>query len=363
MSAPRSLAGEVITFVGRLSTLSRRQAEELVNRLGGRAEPAPGARTTWLVIGADADGPARSSVEAMKAQAPLAEVVPEDEFCRRAGRVGPAELRQQYYSLRTIRGLYPSIEDRHLRYLEKWGVLRSVVRTPGETYYGFADVAAIRQAASELQQRAGFKAVLRSLAAARDGQLALDFQVPQSASEAGATVVSLASRDARARPAAASRPDTGEPLTAAEELFVLATRWDSGDEIDVEAAMKAYREALALDPLLVPAMINLGNLHYALDQLAEAQALYVHAAVVHPDGFEAHFNLGNIHHDFGRYELAVVCYEQAIELNPAYPEAHFYLAVALEKLGRSADARVHWLEYRRLAPNGEWSELAREFSD
>lgn len=363
MSAPRSLAGEVIAFVGRLTTLSRRQAEELVARLGGRAEATPSVRTTWLVVGAEADEPARASVEAMRNDAPRAEVVSEDVFCQRVGRVSPAELRKQYCGLRTLRNLYPGVEDSHLRYLEKWGLLRSVVRTPGETYYGFADVAAIRQAAAELRRGSSFRAVLRSLAAERDGQLALDFQPAANAPDGGARVVTLASRDARARPAAAASPDRAGPLTPAEEQFLEATHWDSGEIIDIEAAMNGYRQALALDPALVPAMINLGNLHYALDQLAEAQAFYVHAALVTPEGFEAHFNLGNIHHDYGRFEMAATCYQHAIELNPSYPEAHFYLAVTLEKLGLSAEARDHWREYRHLAPDGEWSELARELID
>jgi hypothetical protein len=37
--------------------------------------------------------------------------------------------------------------------------------------------------------------------------------------------------------------------------------------------------------------------------------------------------------------------------------------VTLEKMGRSAEARVHWRAYQHLAPTGEWVELAREFSD
>jgi hypothetical protein len=37
--------------------------------------------------------------------------------------------------------------------------------------------------------------------------------------------------------------------------------------------------------------------------------------------------------------------------------------VTLEKMGRPADARVHWRAYQTLAPDGEWVELAREFSD
>ena len=123
----------------------------------------------------------------------------------------------------------------------------------------------------------------------------------------------------------------------------------------------AYRKALVIDPDLVPAIVNLANIHYARDELIEAQALYERAIGLDPDCFEAHFNLGNIHHDLGRYDGALVCYRDAVALNPGYPDAHFYLAVTLEKTGHSPEAKPHWKTYQELAPKGEWVELAREF--
>ena len=39
------------------------------------------------------------------------------------------------------------------------------------------------------------------------------------------------------------------------------------------------------------------------------------------------------------------------------------LAVTLEKIGHSAEAKAHWRSYRDLAPEGEWVELAKEFSE
>jgi hypothetical protein len=60
---------------------------------------------------------------------------------------------------------------------------------------------------------------------------------------------------------------------------------------------------------------------------------------------------------------ALSAYRDALAINPGYPEAHFYLAVTLEKLGRSADARPHWKQYKDLAPDGEFVALAKEFSD
>ena len=50
-------------------------------------------------------------------------------------------------------------------------------------------------------------------------------------------------------------------------------------------------------------------------------------------------------------------------LNSSYPDAHFYLAVTLEKTGHSQEAKPHWKAYQDLAPNGEWIELAKEFSE
>ena len=64
-------------------------------------------------------------------------------------------------------------------------------------------------------------------------------------------------------------------------------------------------KALVIDPDLVPAIVNLANIHYARDELIEAQALYERAIGLEPDCFEAHFNLGNIHHDLGRYDDAL----------------------------------------------------------
>ena len=93
-----------------------------------------------------------------------------------------------------------------------------------------------------------------------------------------------------------------------------------------------------------------------------AEALYRPVAL-EPDAFEAHYNLGNIFHDLGRYPEAQARYREALRLNPTYPDAHFYLAVTLEKSGQSSEARPHWRAYQQLAPNGEWVDLAKEFSD
>jgi tetratricopeptide (TPR) repeat protein len=265
-------------------------------------------------------------------------------------------------TLRTVRSLYPRIRADHLRYLERWGLLRQVTRAGagGEATYGFADMAVIKQVHAEMERGVSFRAALRGLAAEREGQLSLDFRSGRAES-APARVLSLGDRTRAPGGTPLFDPSAPVERTPAEEQFLEASRLDAGADADPEAAMAAYRAALALDADLVPAMINLGNLHYLHGRLAEAQALYLQASFVEPACFEAWFNLGNVHHDRGRLEDAARCYTEALRWRGTYADAHFYLAVTLEKLGRGEQARPHWRAYQELAPHGEWIELAREF--
>ena len=276
-------------------------------------------------------------------------------------------LRRQFYGARDIRSLYPCITENHLRYLEKWGLIRQAASTETERFYSFTDVSTIKQLASELERDVPLKTALRALLADHQGQLELDFH---ASTAAPAKVVALPARTvARAPERMSAVPSAGmfpfaDPQAAlAAKYFLEGSRLDDGDEKKMEQAAAAYRKALVIDPDLVPGIVNLANIHYARDELIEAQALYERAIGLDPDCFEAHFNLGNIHHDLGRYDEALVCYRDAVALNPGYPDAHFYLAVTLEKTGHSPEAKPHWRAYQRLAPDGEWIELAREFSE
>ena len=272
---------------------------------------------------------------------------------------------------RQVRSLYPRITENHLRYLEKWGLLRQSHLPRGAREYSFPDIQTIKQLATELERGTPLKTILRSLAAEHQGQMQLDFQEGPAASDAPrAKVVALEQHRARRAALAATGKDAAvqfpfnDPQSAlAAKYFVEGSRLDDGEERNADAAASAYRKALIIDPDLVPAIVNLSNIHYARDELIEAQALYERAINLEPDCFEAHFNLGNILHDLGRYDRALACYRDAVALNPSYADAHFYLAVTLEKTGHSPEAKPHWKSYQELAPQGEWSELAREFTD
>lgn len=389
------LRGETVVFSGKLWSFGRKEARALVEVLGGATDEEVTVRTTLLVVGAASypDGAPDlsvllddSSTQSQKlrrvaqinADTPgRIRVLSEDEFCRLAGQPAVAERRTQHYGQKDVLAMYPALRLDHLRYMEKCGLIKPAFKNNADTFFGFGDLTTLRQMAGELQQGTAFRAALRSLQASRVGQLAFDFRLDAQP----ARIIDLKSHAGTSTPGTLGTPGTpgtlgtlGTPgtlgtgsgvreLSGAEQYFLMGSLLDDGTPERVDEAVKAYRRALEEEPDLVAALINLANIRYSRDELAEAQALYERAIVLDPSYFEAHFNLGNIHHDHAHYGEAEASYRAALALNNSYADAHFYLAVTLEKMGRSVDARAHWRAYERLAPQGEWVELAKEFSD
>jgi tetratricopeptide (TPR) repeat protein len=374
-----SLQGQLVVFTGKLSSLGRKDARALVARLGGATADDVNARTTMLVVGAEGFAGAGTDasrdksnklkrVEELNAGRGIQiRILTEDQFCALAGVPTLEALKRQYYAMRDLLARYRALREDHLRYLVKYGVIRPVLRTNADTFFAFPDLAAIKQASDELERGGSFRSIVRSLVASRTGQLAFDFRLDA----APARILELKQKPRGDAPRGSGlfpekSSGTARDPALAEEYFRTASALDDGnadDEAKLEEAAMAYRKALEFDPYLVAALINLANIHYSRDELAEAQALYERAIGLESDFFEAHFNLGNIYHDLGRFTEAQACYREALRLNPYYADTHFYLAVTCEKMGLSQEARPHWRAYQQLAPNGEWVELAREFSE
>jgi tetratricopeptide (TPR) repeat protein len=374
------LKDQTVVFTGKLWSLDRKEARATAQRLGASCDDEVTHRTTLIIVGGETypDGVPDLSrlandhsthsyklrrVAQLNAERPgQVQLISEDDFCRIAGLPSLAERRAQHYGQRDVLAMYPALRADHLRYLQKWGFIRPAFKNHLDTFLGFSDLTLLRQVNAELQKGVPFRAILRDLQAGQSGQLTFDFRIEAHP----ARIIALKPREAsptRLGDDRSGTPLAPRPLTPAEQYFLMGSLLDDGTPARHEEAAKAYRRALDHDPDLVAALINLANIRYARDELAEAQALYERAILLDPVYFESHFNLGNIHHDHGRYHDAEACYREALALNAAYPDAHFYLAVTLEKMGRSGEAQPHWRAYQRLAPDGEWVELAREFSD
>lgn len=115
-----------------------------------------------------------------------------------------------------------------------------------------------------------------------------------------------------------------------------------------EAATKAYERAIATDPGLVDAHLNLGCLLHEAGQHARAERAY--RAGLQACGEEAslRYNLGILMEDMGRKADAMDAYRAALAVEPGLADCHYNLALLCEQLDKPKDAIRHMAQYRRL---------------
>jgi len=143
----------------------------------------------------------------------------------------------------------------------------------------------------------------------------------------------------------AARGAASEPGAQARKAF------EEGlglEDRDAAAAADAYRRALALDPALTDAYVNLGRLRHESGDAREAARLYHLALEQSPDDPVLHFNLALALEDTRGADAAISHYERALALDPEFADAHYNVAGLYEQAGRGADALRHYRAYKRL---------------
>ena len=172
------------------------------------------------------------------------------------------------------------------------------------------------------------------------GQFLFSFEAPTLA-----PVPTAAARPATPPAERAAAPPVETPARTAEEWFDLGCELEAASPAE---ARHAYEQALALDPTLADAHVNLGRLFHAAGDTAPAETHY-QAAIRHAPGDAiAHFNLGGLLEDTGRAPAAVEAYERAVAADPELADAHYNLGLLLDRLGRRSAAMSHLRTARRL---------------
>ena len=148
-------------------------------------------------------------------------------------------------------------------------------------------------------------------------------------------------------------------LEAAEEHLALARRIHDSKWVryhfgrlrlvqrDPEGAAREFAGALEIDPSLVDARFNLGQVLFSLGRKDEARAHFERALELDPEHAGAQNGLGVVLLDDDP-AAAERRFERALELDPDYADAANNLGVALERQGRREEARACYQRARAL---------------
>ena len=188
------------------------------------------------------------------------------------------------------------------------------------------------------------------------GQVLLNFETSELVERAADLPASGRRRNATRADLAVVADAPGDAAPAAERRLSAEEWYEIGCELETSApdrARDAYEHALALDPLMADAHVNLGRVLHVAGERGRAEPHYRQAVKLDPDDPTPHFNLGVLFEEVGRKEEAELAYRQAIVRDPDFADAHCNLGLLLESLGRRQEALRHLMTARQLNESEE----------
>lgn len=389
-----TLSDKRVCFVGRLASMSKRDAARLARDHGATVAEKPNAKVDLIVVGEEGlpliedalldellDSSTRDAFENG-----LLEVIAETELWRRLNLVEiEADIHRLYTPAMLAELLGVSVAI--IRRWHRRGLIvptREVRRLP---YFDFQEVATARRLAEllaagdspaviekKLESLARYlPSVRRPLAQLSvivegrqillrqgdgliepGGQLRFDFDAPAPAEQPPV-------EEAAASSDGVSNAELARMARSPDDLFAEAAELEEAG--DIVSAIDTYRAAMAAAGPTAEACFQLAELFYRLGDVSAARERYYMAIELDEDYVEARANLGCVLAETGQLELAVAAFQGALAFHGDYADVHYHLARALSELGDRKKARGHWQAFIRLAPDSPWAEEAREQLD
>jgi tetratricopeptide (TPR) repeat protein len=133
---------------------------------------------------------------------------------------------------------------------------------------------------------------------------------------------------------------------------------------EVDAAIKAYQQALVYNPVNPRVHLSLGKIYFNEKGLYyEAVTAYKKAIELDPASVEGRMGLGEVYEDKGLYKEAADEYRKVIELDSKHSGAMYNLAIVYEKTD-PREAIAQWERYIALASQlpseKDWVDVARQ---
>jgi len=345
----KAFANQTVVFTGKLASMSRKEAQQIVREQGGHSPESLTSAATFLVVGEegalkqDSKSSKLKRAEELIEQGKKIQIISESNFLEMVNLDSRYRLEHKYYALSEILKIYKALRKEHIKYFQRWGLLKPVTKTNIEEYFQFKDLLLFRKINNYLSQGKKLRSIARGLhnELFATEQLKIEFE------------------EERPKGKILTLTQTTSPEFTAEEWYEIGDRYDA-DRSTYDQAIEAYERALALDPDYFPAAVNLANIYFEKGEIQQAEALYLRALTLEPASHKILFNLGNLYDEMGEYEKALEYFRKAIEQFPLYADAHFNIAVVYEKIGLILKAKAHWQTYLKIDDSGEWADIARE---
>ena len=387
-----SVEGKIIALVGRLASMPKRDAAQLLRTHGGTVVETPAATVHLIVVG-EAELPVPEGDEEWldaevraAAERGALEIITETQLWQRLGLVDTQHEIHRLYTPAMLAELL-GVPLAVVRRWHRRGLIvpaREVRKLP---YFDFHEVATARQLAALLAAGVSPRAIEKKLETlARylpgvqrplgqlstivegkeillrqgdgliepGGQLRFDFTAAGS-NEGPPTEPADAAMPAII--AFAPRGVMDEPPPSPAELCALAAEMEEAGAL--EPAAEAYRAAMAAGGPTPEICFQLAELLYRLGDLGGARERYYLAIELDEDYVEARANLGCVLAETGRRELAVAAFEGALRFHQDYADVHYHLARTLDELDRREAAERHYQAFLDLAPDSPWAADAR----
>ncbi|HSR36479.1 MAG TPA: tetratricopeptide repeat protein, partial [Desulfurivibrionaceae bacterium] len=116
----------------------------------------------------------------------------------------------------------------------------------------------------------------------------------------------------------------------------------------LDEAITAYSQAVALHPPLYQALYNIGDIHRRAGRLETAQHLFQRVLQMAPDCADAACALGDLAFRAAAYDKAQKWFQQALTLAPHFAPAHHNLGLALQKLEERQQGLYHLVQAMEL---------------
>lgn len=384
------LVGKRVAFLGKAGGVTKKEARQLVARLGGlpaRSVDLEGEEldVDLVILGAD-DFPLDDADETVPrslreaAKAGRVELLGETSFWERLGLADEDHLVRSLYTPAMLADLL-EVDVAKIRQWHRMGLIRPervIHRLP---YFAYAEAASARRIHQLLESGVSADKLRKSLSEwsrfvpdadrslnqlhvllegkrlllrrgdavfEANGQLRIDFDRTadeESAEEEEGPTLLLPDRGGSSAPTAAA---------------LEAEAQEAEDDGDYRRAVEAYRALLAAEGPNPAVNFRLADALYRAGDYAAARERYYVSIELDEDFVEARANLGCLLAELSDYEHAMAAFEGALALYPEYADVHYHLGQLLLDQGRIAEGRSHLESFLRLAPESPWADEVAE---